>query len=108
MKSRSGNGATSTIKKVDNLETYSVATGCIAYRRGHIVTIIVENIKPTSTSQRTNIGTLPVGWRPQAAVYGWNVTGAGYCNVNSNGAVQVFGGSNKDNVLGTITYVTAD
>lgn len=97
--------ATSTIKKIDNLETYSVVTGCIAYRRGHIVTIIFENIKPTSASQRTNIGTLPAGWRPPSGVYGWNVSGPGYCDVISNGAVQVFGGSGKDNVLGTVTYV---
>lgn len=97
--------ATSTIKKIDNLETYSVATGCSANRRGHIVTVIVENITPSSTSVRTNIGTLPEGWRPANAVFGWNVTGAGYCDVLSSGAVQVFGGSSKDNVLGTITYV---
>lgn len=106
MKSRSGNGTTtSIIKKVDNLETYSVATGCIANRRGHIVTVTFENIKPSSTSQRTNLGTLPEGWRPPNAAYGWNVTGAGYCDINSDGTAQVFGGSGKDNVLGTITYV---
>jgi hypothetical protein len=97
--------ATSTIKKVDNLETYSVTTKCFAYRRGHVVTVIAENITPSSTSQRTTLGTLPEGWRPVRAVYGWNVTGAGYCNVNSNGTVQVFGGSGKDNVLCTVTYV---
>lgn len=97
--------ATSTIKKIDDLETYSVATGCSAYRRGHIVTVVVENINPSSTSQRTAIGTLPEGWRPASAVFGWNVTGNGYCDVLSSGVVQVFGGSNRDNVLGTITYV---
>lgn len=100
--------ATSTIKKVDNLETYSVATGCVAYRRGYIVTVIFVDVTPSSTSSRTNIGTLPEGWRPPAAAYGWNVNGAGYCDVISSGAVQVFGGSNKNNVLGTITYVATN
>ena len=100
--------ATSTIKKVDNLETYSVATNCFASRRGGVVTVVFVDVTPSSASARTNIGTLPEGWRPQAAVYGWNVNGAGYCDVISSGAVQVFGGSSKNNVLGTVTYVAAN
>lgn len=98
----------STIKKVDNLETYSVTTKCIAYRRGHIVTVTVVNITPSSTSGRTNIGTLPEGWRPANAVYGWNVNGTGYCDVLGSGEVQVFGGSSKADVLGNVTYVATN
>ena len=96
--------ATSTIK-AENLESYSVTTACIAYRRGHIVTVVFNNVTPASTSQRTNIGTLPVGWRPPGVVYGYNANGTGYGDVLTNGVVQVFGGSNKTNIAGYVTYV---
>lgn len=100
--------ATSTIKKVDNLETYSVTTKCIANRRGNIVTVTFISATPTSTSTRTTLGTLPKGWRPANAVYGWNVNGTGYCDVLGSGEVQVFGGSSKADVLGNVTYVATN
>lgn len=96
--------ATSIIK-AENIETYTVGTNCIAYRRGHIVTVIFENVTATSTSARTKIGTMPDGWCPPSAVYGFNVNGAGYCDVLYDGTVEVFRPS-VGNVLGYVTYVT--
>lgn len=86
-------------------EIYSVASNIYAYRKSGIVTVRIDGATVTSTTQRTNFGTLPEGWRPNNSVYGANVDGnTGYCAVAYDGAVQGFR-TTSGTVRVTITYV---
>ncbi len=92
-------------KRID--EIIVVADKVIARKQNNVVTVTFWNINSTSTTQRTTVGTLPVGWRPSALVLSANISGnVGYACVESNGNVQVFrGDSANKRVDSTVTYV---
>lgn len=72
-------------------QSLTIRTGVKAYKRGNVVTITVSNIVPTSTTERTLLGTLPEGWRPPDELYAANISGnTGYADVLPNGKIEAF------------------
>ena len=97
--------AESIIKGGYEILGVSVANNVYAYRRCGIVTVRVEGATITNTSERTNFGTLPQGWRPNNIVYAASIDGnTGYIDVLDDGTVQGFR-TTEGTVRGTVAYV---
>lgn len=97
--------AESIIKGGYEIFNVSAANNVYAYRRCGIVTVRVEGATITNTSQRTALGTLPQGWRPNNTVYAASIDGnTGYIDVLDDGTVQGFR-TTAGTVRSTITYV---
>ena len=74
---------------------------------GKVVNVAFWNVISRSTSARTDVATLPVGWRPAATVLIGNVSGnVGYGGVTEGGVIQVYRGDSANQRVDTsLTYV---
>ena len=74
---------------------------------GKVVNVAFWNVISTSTSARTDIATLPVGWRPAAIILNGNISGnVGYGDVTEDGVIQVYRPDGTNQRIDTsLTYV---
>lgn len=74
---------------------------------GKVVTVAFHGVISRSTTARTEIATLPEGWRPEAIVISMNISGAvGYGDVTEDGVIQVFRGDSVNQRVDTsLAYI---
>ena len=74
---------------------------------GNVVSVAFINAVSRSTTARTDIATLPEGWRPAADVFSANISAnTGYGDVTANGVIQVFRADSANQRVDTgLTYV---
>lgn len=73
---------------------------------GKVVNVAFWGAVSRSTSARTDIATLPVGWRPAATILNGNISGVGYGDVTEDGVIQVFRSDGANQRVDTsLTYV---
>ena len=92
-------------KRIDEITV--VEDKVMARKQNNVVTVTINNVNSTSLTQRTTVGTLPVGWRPSALVISANVSGnIGYGCVEWNGNVQVYRSDQANQRIDTtLTYI---
>ena len=100
---------------ISNLVNYSSAdatkvgdcwtSGAIrAYRRGYIVTLKLDNMAISAVSSRTQIATIPDGYRPVTEVGFYDDTNTRQYIVSNDGTFRA-GAQSSGNVWGSITYL---
>ena len=74
---------------------------------GNVVSVHFSNVISRSTSARTDVATLPAGWRPPTTVLAGNISGnVGYGDVQSDGKIQVYRGDGANQRVDTsLTYI---
>lgn len=87
--------------------TYTSNGTVTVVKCGKVITVCFWDVISRSTSARTDIATLPVGWRPAATVLNGNISGnVGYGNVTEDGVIQVFRPDGVNQRVDTsLTYV---